>query len=321
MIFDDLEAQYRDFISKSGQEVLIYCPYIQVSVLKKILLGARSKISIITTWKTLDILNGISDLDLYPYCKSIGAYLYINQNIHLKVICDSYRRAIIGSANITGKGLGLAEKSNHECSVIHDVLDRGHQIYLRSILQEATLINEEEYQRTKELVDEYALKFKAPPDVEDVDFSKSLNKEFLISALPMSISIDTFFDYYSEKLVGSEYADTDYNCAMHDLALYMISPGLDRVSFNKQLKKAFFSQPFINELKKFIHKERYFGEIKEWVHNTCVDVPVPSRRDLTGNVQVLYQWFKELGKDEYVVDQPNHSERIMPRSFAAQKRK
>jgi len=213
--------------------------------------------------------------------------------------------------------LGLAEQSNHECSVVHDALDRGQQIYLRSILQEATLINEGEYQRVKELVDKYALKFNSSPELENIDFSKSSNKEFLISALPMSISIDTFFDYYSEKLVGSEYADTDYNCAMHDLALYMIPAGLDRVG----LKKAFFSQPFISELKKFIHKERYFGEIKEWVHNTCVDVPVPSRRDLTGNVQVLYQWFKELGKDEYVVDQPNHSERIMPRSFAAQKRR
>ena len=130
----------------------------------------------------------------------------------------------------------------------------------------------------------------------------------------MSINIDTFFDYYSEKLISYGYADVDYDCAMHDLALYSLPSELDRPNFNKALKKAFFSQPVIQELRKFIDRDRYFGEIKEWVQRTCIDVPVPSRRDLTGNVQVLYKWFLDLGKDEYVIDRPSYSERISPKS-------
>ena len=51
--------------------------------------------------------------------------------------------------------------------------------------------------------------------------------------------------------------------------------------------------------------------MKEWVQDNCTDVPVPSRRELTGNVQVLLEWFVALGDGRYVVDVPGaHSQRI-----------
>ncbi|MGI0060323.1 MAG: phospholipase D-like domain-containing protein, partial [Nitrosotalea sp.] len=285
MIFQNLNAVYNEFISNAQNEVIIFCPYIQVSSLKLILERLNKKLSIVTTWKTADLLSGISSLELYPYCKSLGIYLYVNQNIHLKVLCDSYHSALVGSANITGKALGTVSQQNHECVVLYDGLDRSQQIYLRSILQESTLINDEEYARVSNIIMESAKEFQ-DKIYTNVDFSKAVNKEFLISSLPMSINIDTFFDYYSEKLTSHGFADVDYDCAVHDLALYNIRLGLNRATFNKELKKAFFGHPFIQELRKFIHKDRYFGEIKEWVQKTCIDVPVPSRRDLTGNVQV-----------------------------------
>ncbi len=314
MLFKEFNKHYKDFIQNSGREVLIFCPYIQVSSLKNILDGHKSKVSIITSWKTIDILTGISDLELYPFCKSIGAYLYINQRIHLKVICDSYHSAIVGSANITAKGLGMASNSNHECAVLYEPLDRYQQIYLRSILQESTLINDKEFEIVKKAIEECKTDFHKAEEYEDIDFKRATNKEFLISALPMSISIDTLFAYYSEALTSQGFADVDYDCAMHDLALYKFPAGLSRQDFDKSLKEAFFSQLFIQELRKFLSKERYFGAIKEWVQQTCVDVPVPSRRDLTENVRVLYNWVAELGKDEYIVDRPNHSERIRPKT-------
>lgn len=321
MKFQNIGSTISQFIENADSEVIIFCPYIQVASLKKILPKFYSKLSIVTTWKTLDLLSGISRLELYPYCKSIGAFLYINQRIHLKVICDSYKSAIIGSANITDMGLGFATRPNHECVVIYDGIDRVQQVQLRAILQESTLMNDDEFTRVQKVINQYKSEFKKPADYEDIDFSKTINKEFLISALPMSINIDTFYEYYSEKLVSHGFADIDYNCAMHDLALYKIPAGLNRAEFNKNLKKTFFQQPFIQELKRFISKDRYFGEIKEWVHKTCVDVPVPSRRDLTGNVQVLYHWFSELGKNEFVIDRPNHSERISPRKATTVRKK
>ena len=60
-----------------------------------------------------------------------------------------------------------------------------------------------------------------------------------------------------------------------------------------------------------ISQGAYFGRIKEWIQNICTDVPVPSRRELTGNVQVLMDWFVSLGGGRYVVDIPGaRSQRI-----------
>ena len=52
------------------------------------------------------------------------------------------------------------------------------------------------------------------------------------------------------------------------------------------LKKKFFEHPFIQRIAQFLTPCGQFGEIKQWIQDNCTDVPIPSRRELTGNVQV-----------------------------------
>lgn len=310
MLFENIHQVFCDFIKKSSNDVVIFCPYIKLSTLQSILKEYNAKsLSIVTTWKTLDILADISDLELYLFCKDIGAFLYINQNIHLKVIVDSFGRAIVGSANITDKGLGISSKPHDECVVICENLTFHQQASLKSILQCSHLIYDEDYHNIKTLIDNYKQSFDDTSKYSDIDFEATTNKEFLISALPMSRNIDTFFQYFSgRKTRGQD--PVDYNCAIHDTALYNIPINLNRNEFDAHIKHSFFEHPFIKKLKGFIEDEKYFGQIKEWVQHICVDVPVPSKRDLTGNVQVLYEWFAKLCQDEYGTDRPSHSQRI-----------
>ncbi|TKJ32905.1 MAG: hypothetical protein CEE38_22040 [Planctomycetes bacterium B3_Pla] len=310
MIFENIQQIFCDFIKKASTDVVIFCPYIKLSTLKSIIkeYNARS-LSIVTTWKTLDILRGISDLELYPFCKDIGAFLYINQNIHLKVIVDSFERAIVGSANITNKGLGIASKPNDECVVIYENLTFHQQVHLTSILQRSHLIRDGDYNEIRDLIGSYQKSFSDINKYDDIDFEITAKRDFLISVLPMSKDISTFFRYYSDEKTSARN-QIDYKCATHDAALYDIPNGLSRDEFDTQLKSSFFEQPFIKKLKEFIANEKYFGQIKEWIQRTCVDVPVPSKRSLTGNAQVLYEWFAKLGQDEYGTDRPSHSQRI-----------
>ena len=319
MIFESIHQIFCDFIKKASTDVVIFCPYIKLSTLKSILKEFNAKsLSIVTTWKTLDILRGISDLKIYPFCKDIGAFLYINQNIHLKVIVDSFERAIVGSANITNKGLGIASSSNSECIVICENLTFHQQAYLISILQRSHLIRDEDYNEIRDLIGNYQKSFSDINKYDDIDFEITAKKDFLISALPMSKDINTFFRYYSDEKTPDQN-QIDYKCATHDAALYDIPNDLSRDEFDTQLKSSFFEQPFIKKLKEFIANEKYFGQIKEWIQRTCVDVPVPSRRDLTGNVQVLYEWFAKLGQDEYETDRHSHSQRIFRKDLRGDK--
>ena len=136
---------------------------------------------------------------------------------------------------------------------------------------------------------------------------------FLVSALPMTRSVDDLVSGYlrmSSGGVPSDDAETAA-CIFHDLANYGIGIGLAEDAFRSELASRFFNHPFIRKLDEFIAPEAYFGRIKAWVQDNCADVPVPSRRDLTGNVQVLLEWFVGLGGGRYAVDVPGiRSQRI-----------
>jgi hypothetical protein len=129
----------------------------------------------------------------------------------------------------------------------------------------------------------------------------------------MSRSVNRLEEEY-KKLSQGLPSDNDKetrDCVFHDLANYGIPLGLTLLEFKDRLRKSFFSHPFIKRIDEFIAPEAYFGRIKEWIQSNCTDVPVPSRRELTGNVQVLLEWFVELGDGRYKVDVPGrYSERI-----------
>ena len=116
------------------------------------------------------------------------------------------------------------------------------------------------------------------------------------------------------KIISNHFKigdEEEINCALHDAALFSVPTDVDFDNYVEVLKVNFFKSEFVSDLLRFIDKkERYFGEVKEWIQSHCADVPVPSRRDLTGNIQVLYEWITFLGDGRYVVDRPRHSERI-----------
>jgi hypothetical protein len=264
------------------------------------------KITIITSWRIIDLLNGFSDIELYNYCKEKKIYLFLNDRIHLKTIIKDYNSCIFGSANITKKGLSLTDKYNYELAANINKLTDRDILYFKKILKESMLVNDIVYNYYKnELQKQMEI---VPP--KEIDISKiKPDPEFLISALPMTKNTDKLFYIYKSNLACDNHSDL--LCAIHDVLLYEIPENLDKEEFNTHLKQKFFKSKFIIKLLEYIDDEKYFGNVKEWIQKNCTDVPVPSRRDLTGNIQVLYRWIVELGDGLYKVDIPgSHSERI-----------
>ena len=292
-----------DFISNVIDELVIISPYIKTSILEQLLMECKiNKITIITTWSLRDFLYGSSELKLYEFCKKNKIYLFLNKQVHLKVYINDYSNCIFCTANISKTGLALMDNYNYELGTKIDTLDVNSIIYFKKILNESVLVNDEIYEKYK---DEFG-KLKSPDFITEPDFeSKS---DFLISSLPMSYNINELFLIYSNGF--NINTKEKIECAIHDILLYDIPVGLNEMDFVKILTKTFFESKFIIQLINFIGEEKYFGQVKEWIQNNCEDVPVPSRRDLTGNIQVLYKWIVELSDGKYKVDRPNYSERI-----------
>ena len=83
---ENLYSEILLFIN-NAEELIILAPYIKYEPLKELLSHTSAQsICIVTTWKPRDVKFGSSDLKIYELCKEKDIRLYINNNIHLKVI-------------------------------------------------------------------------------------------------------------------------------------------------------------------------------------------------------------------------------------------
>jgi hypothetical protein len=305
----DLSQGLVEFI-KDSTSLYIFVPYIKLESLKILIEGQGNVRAIFVRWEAKDIITGSSDLEIYPYLKSKGISLYRNPRIHLKAYVDDFKRCFLTSANISSRALNIPvfNNYNYEVGAIVEKIRIEDRLYFNRIENESVLITDSIY---KQMTDQLPQKKKEFPNENDfrLDFS-SLDKDFLISSLPMTSSIKEFLDgyYYLENLDNAIL-----NCILHDLTLYQIPIGLSKVQLIVLLKERFFNHPFIKAFIEYIEQnggEIYFGRAKEWIHNNCENVPLPRKWEITENIQILYRWFVGLENDKYIVDTPNYSERL-----------
>ena len=315
LLQNPLFGQIREYLMSASRTygiVYVIVPYIQSTILEQLLNGIDAEIVVITSWKPRDIASGASDIESYRICEKFGARLYVNNTIHLKIYSVDFDDAILSTANVSRRGLGVdTDKPSIECAtLIYDLTDND-RLYLASIQKNSILVDDDVYAWAKIWKDKQQ---KIPPLESENEITDYLYKKraFLISALPMSRSVSELLKCYHDLENNIMIDDTEKrNCAFHDIANYALKKGMSDEEFRKKLQDAFFTHPFIIKIDEFIENGEHFGAIKAWIHDNCVDVPVPSRSELTENVQVLLNWFVDLGDGMYVVDVPGrHSERI-----------
>ena len=305
---EDLFEKIASLIKEAKSEVILFSPYITLEALKKLILPIKEelKIFIITSWKSNDIVTGSSDISIYSFCKENNISLLVNNKIHLKVIAvDNMQKAYLGSANITSSGLGIGNQYNIETGVIKKSLHWKDKIYLDNIIQDSSQVDDEYYEKVKD-----ALKnIDKPKIIETFNFNFNHKKNFLLSSLPMSKNVDELFNVYTSK-ISKGFNEKTIRCAYHDLKLYNIPNGLDKVKFLKTLKNNFSEHPFIVAYTSFIGREKFFGEISSWLHNQVTNIPTPRRYDIKKTQTRLNNFFLELN-DDFSTDIPgNRSMRI-----------
>jgi hypothetical protein len=305
----DLAQGLVEFIKESAS-LYIFVPYIKLETLKFLIDEQDNVKAIFVRWETKDLIMGSSDLEIYPYLKSKGISLYRNPRIHLKAYLDGFKRCFITSANISSRALNMPafENYNYEIGTIVEKIRIEDRLYFNIIENESLLITDSIYKQLKNQLIEKKQEF---PNEDDftIDFN-TLDKDFLISSLPMTYSIpDLLYGYYNKENLGNE----ELNCVLHDLTLYKIPFALEEEKLIFVLKERFFNHPFIKEFLGYVAQnggEIYFGRAKEWIHQNCENVPLPRKWEITSIIQILFRWIEYSGGGKYLVDKPIHSERL-----------
>ena len=314
---ENLNTELRNYLDGKNT-VTVFCPYIKLDALKRILDETRVCCDqIIVRWEPRDIVSGASDLEVYELCKEKNISLYINKRIHLKLFTNNFVDAFTGSANISNRGLSdNIEVCNYEICTYVEKIGRNDRMYLSKIIRESNLVTDELYQNIQ-------MQIEKEPDFEYFDLppNQSMLDDFLISRLPMSDSPKLIWDIQTGNKEPRDQQEE--NCFCHDLVLYDLK-GLegDYHLWLKTIKNRFFGSSFVREFLKEVDssvvirngKTREglrFGAVRKWFSENTTTVPSPRPFELTENVQILYRWIVDLSEGKYEVYVPgSHSQVI-----------
>lgn len=304
----DLQEKLSEYINNS-QAIFIFSPYIKLATLRHLIDGNEKVKAVFVRWEARDLILDSSDLEIYPYLKSKGIALYRNSRLHLKAYLGDYKNCFITSANISSRALNwpIHPTYNYEIGTVIKNLEMEDRLYFSIIENDSILVTDNIYKQFNEQLPVKKMEF--PDEKEFSLVLEAPDKDFLISALPMTYSIETLYRIYEDK---EFIAEIELNCALHDLAAYKIPLGLPSDEFRRKLSEAFFSHSFIKSFLANLDAtgEIYFGSAKDWIHKNCSDVPTPRKWEITENIQILYRWIVKLGNGKYLVDRPNYSERL-----------
>lgn len=103
-------------VKTARSELLIISPFMSRSALERVMQSVSHesiKVQVLTRWRKLDVISGVSDIEVFKFLDDIGAEMFHHEKIHLKCIVADKKRAVLGSANLTNTGLGLNEDWNN----------------------------------------------------------------------------------------------------------------------------------------------------------------------------------------------------------------
>ena len=108
-----------DIIRSANDRVVIVAPYIKSKALQIVLGALQSTVSelvCVTRWLPEDIACGVCDIEILEDVWAKGGQLFVYPHLHAKYY-RAGRRCLVGSANLTGRGLGWKTPANLELLV------------------------------------------------------------------------------------------------------------------------------------------------------------------------------------------------------------
>jgi hypothetical protein len=113
---EEFKAEAELLMAKTSNSVNIFSGFIKCSAVHwlKDNLDSSVEVNIIGRLSASDLIKGASDLEIYNICKQLGWNVGILNNLHSKVFIFDNEHLMLGSANLTMRGLSLEGYGNIE---------------------------------------------------------------------------------------------------------------------------------------------------------------------------------------------------------------
>ncbi len=292
----DLEAALHSLARGATRELRLVAPFIKAKQLGSVLacVAPGVRVEVTTRWRPEEVAAGVTDLEALDVCRAYGAELTLIDRLHAKLFVGDRRDVLIGSANMTARGLGSATSSNLEVLLPCRPSARSMAMTLTRLdleCRSATDAERESVARSAEAM----LPVARPDPVDEPVPSRPWLPEFR--------SPDRLHSVYRDLSEGElEGADA---AAMRDIASLDVPFDLDRIGFHRAVRDRLGMQPAIQSLDALLSKPRRFGEVSGWI---SVHRPEATHAERQRAGQTLIRWLQHFDGSRYRVDTPGYSE-------------
>lgn len=276
MKFEKLFELIESSFTSAKREIIIISPYIKSDALLKCLKNINQDeigLSVFVRWEKRDFLFGASDLEVFDLVSEFGGRLYRNPNLHAKLyISDD--KLLLGSANLTNRGLGLnVNISNLEILTELAVDAPVTEFFMEELKQKSHIVSELFIKEMKEELEKAK---------EHDDYVSDFNYKNYVS-------------YNSNSLISLE-----------DL------PPESLISDEEKLRKflEFESGDFVNTISESlaikllkrnmkVGESLNFGAVSKIIHDNLVKDPRPYRSEIKKRQNFLYELILKYLRDDF----------------------
>jgi hypothetical protein len=257
----------------------------------------QAKVRVVARWRLADLLSGASDLETYVTLSEYGIPFYVHPDLHAKLISSDEETILIGSANLTSRGLGLDGATDNLELGIKTTPTPTDLLYIDSIFALAVLMTPSLFHEIADCVNT----LRVPAGVQDFPARIRIQLKPAVTGLWVRDLL------WSVGPSGNPPSDEDLE---HDLSLIGV-PYASLVS--PEGEKRFCK---LDALAWLIQKlrtndgELYFGNLTGLLHDSLLEDPKPYRKDVKTLVSNLLAWCGYMLPHMIVIDVPGHSQRV-----------
>ena len=239
-----------ELIMAANDRVVIAAPYIKSPTLRRLLDAVPETVSecvCVTRWLPEDIASGVCDLEIFDDLEDVrGGRLLVHPHLHAKYYSNG-RQTLIGSANLTARGLGSHTPANVELLVSLPAEFAGLAEWEETLLSSAVQATEELRDSIRRQAD--ALKenetSRRLPEVED---DAATEAEQTLWA-PQCPTPDRLWQVYCGRGADTMVSSA-FKAAQNDLAVLSPPPGLTQDLFTAYVSGILRQMPLLTQIDK-----------------------------------------------------------------------
>lgn len=292
----EIYSELIEQIQNVNTEVTIVSAFCSLDAFKRVdsyISSSVQKKRLLVRMRLADIIYHACDLELYTYCKKNNWSLYFDLDLHAKMFLMDNSKCILGSANLTNRGLGIGKKFNQEMAVSYGA-DEDTLIKVKKLFASAVKMTDNIYEKMKLQCSSYERK-----NEPNVKWGNEIEKLF-------ESSIQTIF--------MSELPKIKYTSLLKAENVHFLGNvrEIENMDVENEFSNCKAYRWLLEQFQKENTNELYFGKLSALLHEVLISEPlgVPGRKEVKELLANLLDWVDNLMKDEILVDVPRHSMRV-----------